>query len=80
MSGSGVFSRDPDSLLNFTSHREADCYTVEATLRNFPPLCPFVVRWDYPLFARDGSLNPAELKTPGRNQIDKAVATKSARG
>ena len=50
VSGSGVFARDPDTILNFTSHAEADCFTVEATLRNFPPLDPFVVRWNYPLF------------------------------
>jgi RecA-family ATPase len=74
VSGSGVFARDPDSLLNFTTHQEADCYTVEATLRNFPPMDPFVVRWEYPLFARDGTLDPAELKKmPGRNKADKAA-------
>lgn len=73
VSGSGVFARDPDSLLNFTSHKESDCYTVEATLRNFPPLDPFVVRWGYPLFAREASLNPAELKRPNKGRGDKAA-------
>ncbi len=71
VSGSGVFARDPDSLLNFTRHREEDCYTVEATLRNFPPMSPFVVRWAYPLFTRDDSLNPAELKIPGKCKTDR---------
>ena len=75
VSGSGVYARDPDSLLNFTSHQEADCYTVEATLRNFPPMAPFVVRWEYPLFTRDASLNPTDLKMPrGRTNADKAAA------
>ena len=49
VSGSGVFARDPDSLLNFTRHQTEDCYTVEATLRNFPPMTPFAVRWQFPL-------------------------------
>ena len=66
VSGSGVFARDPDSILNLTAHEEPDCFTLEATLRNFPPMEPFVVKWDYPLFVRDASLNPADLKTPGR--------------
>jgi len=35
--GSGVFARDPDSILNFTKHEQEDCFTVEATLRNHPP-------------------------------------------
>jgi RecA-family ATPase len=49
--GSGVFARDPDSLLNFTRHEERDCFTVEMTLRNHPPQKPFVVKWEYPCFA-----------------------------
>lgn len=69
VSGSGVFARDPDSLLMFTKHQEADCFTVEATLRNFPPLDPFVVRWEYPLFHRDSELDPTNLKTVrGKNE------------
>jgi len=48
ISGSGVFARDPDSILNFTRHEEQDAFTVEATLRNHKPIEPFVVRWQYP--------------------------------
>jgi hypothetical protein len=73
ISGSGVFSRDPDSLVNLTRHQEDDCYTVEATLRNFPPMRPFVVRWNFPLFERDATLDPSELKTPGKGKRDKAA-------
>jgi hypothetical protein len=62
VSGSGVFARDPDSLLNLTAHEQADCYTVNATLRNFPPMEPFVVRWEFPLFVREDGLDPAALK------------------
>src|SRR5207244_10394065 len=32
VSGSGVYARDPDSIVNFTRHEKDDCYTVEATL------------------------------------------------
>jgi hypothetical protein len=64
--GSGVFARDPDSILNFTRHEERDCFTVEMTLRNHPPQKPFVVRWQFPLFCVDSMLDPAKLKKAGR--------------
>jgi AAA domain len=64
--GSGVFARDPDSILNFTRHEERDCFTVEMTLRNHPPQKPFVVRWQFPLFCVDSMLDPAKLKRAGR--------------
>jgi hypothetical protein len=63
--GSGVFGRDPDTILNFTRHEEEDCFTVEMTLRNHPPQNPFVVRWEYPLFVVDSVLDPNRLKQAG---------------
>ena len=65
ISGSGVFARDPDSLLIFTKHEEDEAFTVEAILRNFAPVQPFVVRWEYPLMQRADNLDPARLKTSG---------------
>lgn len=62
ISGSGVFARDPDSILTLTKHEEDECFAVEATLRNFKPLEPFVVRWGYPLMRRDDELDPTKLK------------------
>ena len=64
ISGSGVFARDPDSVITLTRHEEDGAFTVEATLRNFSPIEPFAVRWDYPLMVRDDSLDPAKLKKP----------------
>lgn len=64
--GSGVFARDPDSILTMTAHEQEDCFTVEATLRNFPPIEPFVLQWQYPLFYVVDNLDPSALKqTPG---------------
>ena len=62
ISGSGVFARDPDSILIFTRHEEEDCFTVESILRNFAPVQPFAVRWQFPLFTPDQTLDPAKLK------------------
>lgn len=64
MSGSGVFARDPDSLLIFTQHEEEEAFTVQPILRNFQPVSPFVVRWNYPLFEKAEDLNPDDLKQP----------------
>lgn len=65
VSGSGVFARDPDSIIMFTKHEEKDAFTVELILRNLPPVEPFVVRWQFPLMVRDNDLDPADLKQPG---------------
>jgi hypothetical protein len=48
-----------------TRHKEQDHFTAEFTLRNSPPIDPFVVRWEYPLLIRDDKgLDPEELKQP----------------
>ncbi len=62
ISGSGVFARDPDSLLIFTKHETNDAFTVEPILRNFAPVEPFAVRWQFPLMQRADDLDPAKLK------------------
>lgn len=62
ISGSGVFGRDPDTIMTLTRHEEDGAFTVDVTLRNHEPLVPFVVRWQAPLMVRDSALNPAHLK------------------
>lgn len=44
ISGSGVFSRDPDSILVMTAHEAPNAYTVDTTTRNFAPMGKFVVQ------------------------------------
>jgi hypothetical protein len=65
ISGSGVFARDPDSLLIFTKHEDDDAFVIEPILRNFAPVAPFAVRWEFPLMHRDDDLDPAKLKKSG---------------
>jgi hypothetical protein len=62
--GSGVFARDPDSILTMTAHEEEECFTVETTLRNFAPMEPFVMKWEWPLFGRADDLDPRKLRQP----------------
>ena len=66
--GSGVFARDPDSILTMTKHEEEDAFTVDAVLRNFPPIDSFVVQRMHPLMVRADELDPAALKKPGASQ------------
>jgi hypothetical protein len=65
ISGSGVFARDPDALLIFTKHESDAAFTVEPILRNFAPVEPFAVRWEFPLMQLAADLDPAKLKQAG---------------
>ena len=60
--GSGVYARDPDAILTFTAHQEEGAFSVDATLRNFAPVAPFVVRWEYPLMMRADDMDASKLK------------------
>jgi hypothetical protein len=62
ISGSGVFARDPDSILIFTQHEDEGAFVVESILRNFPPVKPFGVRWIFPLFEPADELDTTQLK------------------
>jgi hypothetical protein len=67
ISGSGVFARDPDSILVLTAHESDDAYAVEAILRTLPPQPTFCVRWQYPVFQVAEDLDPAALKQGRRS-------------
>ena len=62
ISGSGVFARDPDTIITITAHEQEKAYTIDSTLRNLPPLESFVVEWKFPLFRRNDELDPNALK------------------
>lgn len=62
ISGSGAIGRDADALITMTAHEEDDAFTLDFTLRSYAPQPPLVIRWEYPLFKRDDSLDPASLK------------------
>lgn len=68
VSGSGVWARDPDSLITLTRHEQDNSYTVDLTLRNHSPVDPFVVQWDYPVMVRREDLNAYRLRRPGRGR------------
>jgi len=64
MSGSGVFARDPDSIFVIHPHEEDDVLIVEPTLRDFSPIDPFCIQWEFPLMKRTAEYNPDQAKSP----------------
>lgn len=57
-----MFGRHPDGIITLTPHEEDNAFVAEATLRNFPPMKSFVLRWEYPLLEFAGDLDPKKLR------------------
>lgn len=65
ISGGASLNRDPDNIITLTNHETQHAFSVEFTVRDFPPIPPFVVKWNYPLLVRT-DLDPAQIKKIGR--------------
>ena len=61
-SGAGSQSRAADSHAVLRPHAEDGCFVFDAVVRNFPPVEPFVLRQDFPVFRIDESLDPTHLR------------------
>jgi hypothetical protein len=73
-SGSSILIRDPDVYLCMTRHQEQDAFTIEPTLLCLPPIDPFAIRWQPPIFTLANDLNPEELRqVPGNKSGRKAT-------
>jgi RecA-family ATPase len=73
IAGGGTFARDPDALFIITKLKTENAYAVEIIQRYFPPIAPFPIRWQQPIFVRDDSLDPNDLEPPpkvGRPKSD----------
>ena len=64
--GGGALARWPDVVMTLTEHEDDGCATAEFSLRDFAPVAPIVVRWSYPTWTRDNTVNPALLKKAGK--------------
>jgi hypothetical protein len=64
-SGSGVFARFPDTIIDLTPHEEDQHFNVEAILREFPPMKPFVVEWVFPFMRRVDGVQAGKHRRPG---------------
>lgn len=66
ISGSGVFGRDPDSILIMSPLNTDDAFQLDFILRCLPPKKEVAIRWNLPCFEIDDSLDPSDLKKTGR--------------
>ncbi len=64
--GAGSQSRATDNLMILREHEEEGAFVVEAVVRSFDPLPPFVIRWKGPGWERAPDLDPSRLKRASR--------------
>lgn len=89
-SGSGVFARDPDALLDITAlelddntrnlyqDSGAQAFRMESVLREFAPIKPVDFWFDYPIYREDTTGALAKLGTEGSPRGNLALTGKSS--
>ena len=80
--GAGSQARATDTHLILRQHEEDNCVVVDAAVRSWQPLDSICLRWSFPVWAIDASLDPADLrperprKKPKPKEEPQAVAPK----
>jgi RecA-family ATPase len=65
VSGSGVWARDPDTLIMATTNKTEGSFTIDIICRSFTQPPQFAITWGYPVFYRDDNIDPADIKSTG---------------
>ena len=65
-SGAGAISRAVDTHLILRRHQEDGAYVLDVAVRSWPPVAPFCIRWQHPLWELAEDLDPADLWKPAR--------------
>lgn len=60
--GAGSQSRATDTHLVLRPHEEPECVVIDAAVRSWPPIEPRVLRWTFPVWTPDDTLDPAALR------------------
>lgn len=60
--GAGSQSRATDTHLILRPHEENDAVVLDAAVRSWPPIEPQCLRWQFPVWTPDDSLDPAALR------------------
>ena len=60
--GAGAQSRATDTHLILRPHEENDVVVLEAAVRSWPPVAPRCLRWTYPVWTVDDTLDPTSLR------------------
>src|SRR5690606_5676173 len=61
--GAGAQSRATDTHLVLRPHEENGVVVLDAAVRSWPPIDPTCLRWSFPVWSVDDSLDPAALKS-----------------
>ena len=60
--GAGSQSRAADTHLVLRRHKEEGVVVMDSVVRSFRSTSPVCLRWDFPLWKRDDSLDPSQLE------------------
>lgn len=72
--GAGAQSRAADCHLILREHEKDGAVVLEAAVRSFAPVEPLTLRWDFPLWVADDSLDPTRLKAKLTGQEERQSA------
>ena len=70
--GAGSQSRAADAHIVLRRHTEEDAVVLEAAVRSFPPVSPIGLRWQFPVWVYDSSLDVTSLD----GKLEKSVGTR----
>lgn len=74
----GSQSRATDTHLVLRPHEEPDCVVLDAAVRSWPPIEPRVLRWSFPVWTPETSLDPAALPPERPRRTNKQSVAESA--
>jgi hypothetical protein len=67
--GSSAKGGDLDAALILRRHSQTDSFSVDIIHRELPPVAPFVVTWQFPLFHVNPDLDAQDMKKPGKKPL-----------
>jgi hypothetical protein len=77
--GAGAQSRAADTHLILRAHEQDGAVVMDAAVRSWAPIDPLCLRWGFPIWTPDESLDPAQLRrTSGRRRREPAPVEQSA--
>ena len=76
--GAGSQARATDAHLVLRPHEQEGAIVLDAAVRSWPPLVPFCLRWNFPVWTPEESLNADALKHDGRRRKAKAEKPRKA--
>jgi hypothetical protein len=74
-SGAGSQSRAVDAHLVIRPHQDKDTFVVDAAVRSWAPIEPFVIRKQHPLFVVDPKADPEDLQGTEKKRDPKNAPT-----